>query len=364
MEEDQMVDPLVEQAIQRVVAYQKKVKAPSSVSEVKKSHSPSPSFNDWVPRGSISDASRNREFRPQVSSLIKSPRFSSSSPMPNNRRGSSSASNASLQCSIPYINPGFIDFFCLLWHYVPSTRELPRPKTLTPCSKGWIGFGSVSKLPSSTQVLPSTEIPMHHNPSSTLSRGPRPNLISSANTITPYQLSVKNQVPNQNPCPRSSVNVTQTHSSLKRKAADCDVNITNNSVRNLSCDLCQVSCSSALTLQQHVKGRTHQAKLKWMQLNRNGKEQSQHGQPRCDVCKIFCTDKTALYLHLTGKKHKAKLHELELRQKNGGENGTKMLWCELCHVPCMNEDCFKSHLKGKKHIAHVYNVNTKMKIEN
>ncbi|CAA2963268.1 zinc finger RNA-binding -like [Olea europaea subsp. europaea] len=259
--------------------------------------------------------------------------------MPNNRRGSSSTLN------------------------VPSSREHPRPKTPTPHSNGWIGFDSVSKPPSSTQVLPSTEIPIRHNLSSTLSRVPSHDLISSANVITPYQLSVKNQVPTLNPCPRSRLNVIQTHSCLKRKATDCNVNITNNLVRNLSCDLCQVSCSSALTLQQHVEGRTHQAKLKWMQLNKNGKEQNQHSQPRCDVCKIFCPDRTALDMHLKGKKHKAKLHELELGQKNGGENGAMILWCELCHVPCMNEDCFKSHLKGKKHIARVYNVKKKLKIE-
>ncbi|KAL2455305.1 C2H2-type domain-containing protein [Abeliophyllum distichum] len=106
------------------------------------------------------------------------------------------------------------------------------------------------------------------NLSSTVSPSPRPNLIPSANVVPPYQ----SQVPNLNPCLRPSVNITQPHSGVKRKTTDSSLppvhntNITNNYVRNLTCVVCQVSCSNAFNLKEHVKSRSHKAKLKWMQL--------------------------------------------------------------------------------------------------
>ncbi|KAL2516101.1 zinc finger RNA-binding protein-like [Forsythia ovata] len=180
------------------------------------------------------------------------------------------------------------------------------------------------------------------------------------------------QVPNLNPYPRPSVNITQTQSSLKRKATDCNVQFltgplppahNSNITMNLSCCVCLVSCSSAYTLWQHVEGCNHQAKLKWMQLNKSGEKQREHDQPRCDVCQILCMSKKSLDMHLIGKKHKAKLQKLELARINNGEKGMKILWCELCQVPCMNKNCFKSHLKGKKHTARVYAVEKKMKLK-
>lgn len=80
--------------------------------------------------------------------------------------------------------------------------------------------------------------------------------------------------------------------------------------------------------------------MKLLQLNKNGEEQREYGQPRCEIYQILCIYKTALAMHLKGKKCKAKLHELELGSKTGGENGMMVLWSEMCDIPCMNEDYF------------------------
>lgn len=115
---------------------------------------------------------------------------------------------------------------------------------------------------------------------------------------------------------------------------------------DLVCELCQVSCSSGLTMQQHLRGRPHKAKLVWMKQKQSCPREKNRPRPRCDVCQIWCSDWDAMGMHLKGQKHKAKMQESE----NGGRIvAKKPVRCELCLVNCMNEDLFKMHLKGRQH---------------
>ncbi|PIN27000.1 hypothetical protein CDL12_00218 [Handroanthus impetiginosus] len=111
---------------------------------------------------------------------------------------------------------------------------------------------------------------------------------------------------------------------------------------DLLCELCQVSCSSVLTLQQHLNGRRHKAKMEWTRIK---------GMPSCDVCQIWCTDYKSMEMHLKGQKHKEKVQELEQCKKNGGDSVVKKkpILCELCLVHCMNEELFEMHIKGRSH---------------
>ncbi|KAG8388719.1 hypothetical protein BUALT_Bualt02G0154600 [Buddleja alternifolia] len=160
---------------------------------------------------------------------------------------------------------------------------------------------------------------------------------------------------------------SEAGSGLKRKAPSHDIQfiprgnpspspsssqMTKKPVHDLFCNICEVSCSSALTLRQHLIGRPHKAKLEFMKLKRNTISGDRKGKPRCNTCQIWCSDWNAMQMHLKGQKHKAKLQEFEVCKKNGGEKiDKKPIRCELCLVNCMNEDLFKMHLKGRQHAA-------------
>lgn len=70
------------------------------------------------------------------------------------------------------------------------------------------------------------------------------------------------------------------------------------------CSLCQVPCSSQLTLDTHLSGKQHKKKLEMSQ-------QGPASQFRCDVCNLETTDQNGLDMHLAGKKHQKKLNALQ-----------------------------------------------------
>ncbi|KAI3463927.1 hypothetical protein Pfo_020590 [Paulownia fortunei] len=319
---------LVELAIERELANRKKV--PCSKNEVVKILRRAPSFSDWTDTGS-------------VQSSVELPSLPSSSPRPQNWMGQSSIKNE------------------------PYTGELSGHRSLTSASNDWIGPSKLLDEThySSYEVPPlvpfSSENPILHTKVPALRPSPKLDLFPRTNMVPLEHL---NQVQKPNSYPRPSV-PTKPRSGLKRKATDSEQrlpcrnpspstsssNMTKKSVENLLCELCQVSCSSALTMQQHLNGRPHKAKLEWMQL-KSRFTGDRKGKPRCDVCQIWCTDGDGLDMHLKGKKHKAKLQELELVKKNGGGIiAKKPILCELCLVHSMNEELFKMHLKGRPHAA-------------
>ncbi|KAK6153441.1 hypothetical protein DH2020_013080 [Rehmannia glutinosa] len=208
----------------------------------------------------------------------------------------------------------------------------------------------------------SIEKPILHRNSPPPRPNPKPHSIQETSTARPLIRS-----PNTFPNPFQKPNIpTKPRSDLKRKSVTTTDrepcrNLTtstnnsnmalNKSVDNLLCELCQVSCSSALTMRQHLSGRPHKAKMEFMKLKRNCIGERK-GKPRCDICQIWCSDRDGLEMHLKGQKHKAKMQELELCKKNGGGIvAKKPILCELCRVHSMNEDLFKMHLKGRQHAA-------------
>ncbi|GER53101.1 zinc finger RNA-binding protein [Striga asiatica] len=119
-------------------------------------------------------------------------------------------------------------------------------------------------------------------------------------------------------------------------------------VDELFCQLCQASCSSARTMSQHLNGRAHKAKLKWVQMKKSSAVgRNFRKPPTCEVCGIWCSDGYALNMHLRGKKHEAKVKELEGKNRNFVDK--RPIKCELCGIDCMNADNFAMHLKGRAH---------------
>ncbi|CAA2963269.1 Hypothetical predicted protein [Olea europaea subsp. europaea] len=225
-----------------------------------KSHSRSPSSMIGVLRGSISDEGRNQEFTSQVSSSIKSPRFSSSSPMLNNRRGSSSPSNACLQCSVPYINPSLIDFFVFDVFGTISCSDMIyfglMLHVFVHCRFHLqVNFQGQELGLHVPMVLHSAETPMHHNPSSTLSRGPRPGLISSANVITPYQLSAGSQPESMPEIKRKYYTITLWLKEESNRLCGED------GAKMLWCGLFHVPCMNENCFKSHLRGKKHTVRV-------------------------------------------------------------------------------------------------------
>ncbi|KAL6579949.1 hypothetical protein OROMI_007973 [Orobanche minor] len=211
----------------------------------------------------------------------------------------------------------------------PYSSELSKPSSPAPTLNDWI-LGP-SKLPN-----------------------PKPNPIQETNLS---RSQPQTSFPN---APSTSVpTMTKPRSIRKRKAAEENEHLiptrsstttTKKSTNNLHCDLCQVGCSSPLTMRQHFNGRPHKAKLEWMKLKRDNSGRTIE-KPSCDVCQIWCSDKDGLELHLKGQKHKAKIQELDMCGKNSGGTAVDKspILCELCGVHCMNADLFMMHLKGRQH---------------
>mmetsp|Transcript_26821 Transcript_26821/g.57036 ORF Transcript_26821/g.57036 Transcript_26821/m.57036 type:complete len:654 (+) Transcript_26821:153-2114(+) len=96
------------------------------------------------------------------------------------------------------------------------------------------------------------------------------------------------------------------------------------------CETCGITCSSDLSLRQHLKGTKHQKVI--LQLRRDGecggadhavsknsKSSEKHKEKvvviatipfRCKVCGVSCTSDVNLQMHLKGKKHKEKVAAL------------------------------------------------------
>lgn len=177
---------------------------------------------------------------------------------------------------------------------------------------------------------------------------PRENLMTSQHHATPAL------GPDTTPC-----TIPQIYSGMKRKASATDLMvlpapsppvsaIQKSSVDDFFCEVCQVNCSSSLTLSHHLKGRKHKAKLMWSREKRNS-DGGPKGSPRCDVCQICCPDLVCLEMHKQGKKHMAKLQGRE----NEELDVKKPVRCGLCRVSCMSEDLFQQHLEGRQHAHQV-----------
>ncbi|XP_071742182.1 uncharacterized protein [Rutidosis leptorrhynchoides] len=179
------------------------------------------------------------------------------------------------------------------------------------------------------------------------------------------------------------------------------------------CELCQISAPCEKSLNDHLAGKKHQAKMEALNGSKNGDElaprnimKSVNKQPvetkisatcvsfdlqewSCELCQISAPCEKSLNDHLAGKKHRSKLEGLN-GSKNGGELGPRNIkksvdkqpletknsatcvsfdlqeWsCELCQISAPCEKSLNDHLAGKKHQAKMEDLNgSKNSIEN
>ncbi|KAG6390014.1 hypothetical protein SASPL_151492 [Salvia splendens] len=214
----------------------------------------------------------------------------------------------------------------------------------------------IPKRPCSLQGPPGISRDEHLNPPCNKAQAhPPPNEL-------PFSRGNPSPTPRPNPfqelklLPKTIV-PTGPRSFLKRKATTPEKPATpplppskmRKSADNLVCDLCVASCSSALVMQQHLRGRKHKAKISFNKRKRESNTTTA-SKPRCDLCEIWCCDVGALQMHFKGQKHMAKVQELQLCKERGGQKSSKApIICEVCGVSCMNQDSFEQHLKGRQH---------------
>ncbi|KAL3825253.1 hypothetical protein ACJIZ3_021282 [Penstemon smallii] len=293
----------VERAIQRDLANIKKV--PCQGNRITRTLS----FEDWADTGPISDASPPSLiplYKETTSPKVKTPsqdvKHPTSLAMPTN--------------------------------WTKNVGPSSCPKTPNSPYEVWVGTRRVSATNDSSSRL-KTPVPIFETPThDRATPPPRLDLIEPSDNIRRNYSGTKRKAP-------CSSNAIVSDMATKKVCV----------VDDFFCKSCQISCSGARTFKQHLVGRRHKAKLRWMREQRNDSGGSKVNT-RCVVCKICCTDKIALEMHLKGKKHKAKLQELELGKSNGtGMNAKKILRCEVCMVHCVNEDSLKMHLMGKPHAS-------------
>ncbi|KAL3812523.1 hypothetical protein ACJIZ3_013791 [Penstemon smallii] len=226
---------------------------------------------------------------------------------------------------------------------VQTPSQVVKHQTSSPRHTNWtknVGPSSCPKTPTSPYETSRLKIPVPIFETPTHDRAtPPPRVdLSKPNNIITNNSGTKRKAPTS-----SNATATATATDIVTKKASV--------VDDFFCQACQISCSGALTFKQHLIGRRHKAKLKWMREQRNNGGGSKENTI-CVVCKICCPDNVALEMHLKGQRHKAKLQEMEIGEETGtGVNAKKILRCEVCLVYCMNEDNFKMHLMGKPHAS-------------
>ena len=133
------------------------------------------------------------------------------------------------------------------------------------------------------------------------------------------------------------------------------------------CSVCDLSLSSATTLQDHFAGVRHQKKLKSLGLNsslsdlHSRESQSKFGEiVRCKLCDIIISA-TECAVHLAGPQHRSSAEKIDtlplpkdcfvrvakVEGSSASNGGTYQ--CNLCGVTIMTYSAFQIHIGGKKH---------------
>ncbi len=83
------------------------------------------------------------------------------------------------------------------------------------------------------------------------------------------------------------------------------------------CELCGCTVPHYELFQVHLKGKSHQKRLKWSE----GQKKMPEGMEQhwCSVCNIFCTNREALANHLVGKKHAKTLRQRGVTSTEDGK---------------------------------------------
>ncbi|KAJ9677489.1 hypothetical protein PVL29_022467 [Vitis rotundifolia] len=122
---------------------------------------------------------------------------------------------------------------------------------------------------------------------------------------------------------------------------------------DLFCKVCQVPCSGANSLKQHLLGQKHKDRLQNLTPSMNIGEEGAKQRLWCELCKIWCMNKNSFKDHLKGKKHQSRAQAMELHGTDGGEMANQMnKYCKVCKIWCM--DAFNQHLESKRHILNLH----------
>ncbi|XP_074296399.1 uncharacterized protein LOC141626559 isoform X2 [Silene latifolia] len=180
---------------------------------------------------------------------------------------------------------------------------------------------------------------------------------------------------------------------MKRKAEmPCDEDTTPTMSRDsekLFCSLCGVSTTSELTMNSHLQGRKHKAKVARFKasdttpslqhvstLSSEQENSSDTKEWDCSLCQVSVTSEALLASHLQGKKHKAKEAKLQTGEiidsiqvmsvpSSGGiaTDSDNQWHCSVCGVSASSENNLNAHLQGKKHKAKVGSIEKGSKIK-
>ena len=140
--------------------------------------------------------------------------------------------------------------------------------------------------------------------------------------------------------------------------------------REFKCTECGISVTGEASLQEHMKGKSHQALVS---SSKKGQDQSlvsgsEKSLPdtrtnmfMCEVCDVELTSEVDLNIHMGGKKHQAKLANLDHAEgKSPLEIPATSLSpiqrevtyeCQLCEISMTGEEDLRAHKAGKKHQA-------------
>ena len=148
--------------------------------------------------------------------------------------------------------------------------------------------------------------------------------------------------------------------------------------REFKCTECGISVTGETSLQEHLKGKSHQvvvsnSKKSQDQTLASGSEKSipdirPTNMFMCEVCDVELTSEVDLKNHMGGRKHKAKLANLshsdgksppQLCVTNPRPNQTEVTFeCQLCKISMTGEEDLRAHTAGKKHRAKLVAANS------
>ena len=111
-----------------------------------------------------------------------------------------------------------------------------------------------------------------------------------------------------------------------------------------TCKVCNVTCASEHSLEQHLNGASHKKRLQ--------QSKGQNAQFHCKICSISCPNEFSLQQHLQGEKHKKRMAVTTTPPVDGNslmEPLANQFHCALCNASCMNEFSLLQHMSGVKH---------------
>ena len=146
--------------------------------------------------------------------------------------------------------------------------------------------------------------------------------------------------------------------------------------REYKCTECGISVTGEASLQEHMKGKSHQAMVSSSNKGQNqslvngsdkGMSDIRNNIFICEVCDIELTSEVDLKNHMGGKKHQAHLANFSHAERKSlprvpaadpSPIQREITYeCQLCQISMTGEEDLRAHKAGKKHQAKVAAAN-------